>query len=67
MNLEPNQPMLLSRKQAADSMAISIRKLDSLVASRRLPVVRIDSSVRFDPADLAAFVERSRKGGDNEL
>lgn len=51
---------LLNRREAADWLRISQRKLDALAASGRLRRIKIDSSVRFDPADLQAFAE-SRK------
>ena len=48
---------LLNRREAAFWLRISVRKLDSLAASGELRRIKIDSSVRFDPADLRAFAE----------
>jgi excisionase family DNA binding protein len=53
--------LLLTRKEAAITLSICIRALDELVKAKRIAVVRIGRSVRFDPRDLAAFVD-SLKG-----
>jgi len=47
---------LLSRREAAAYLAISPRKLDSLVADGDLPRVKIGSCVRFEQADVEAFI-----------
>jgi len=49
-------PHLLTRRQAAAFLAISPRKLDSLVAGGDLPRIKIGSCVRFDRADLDVFI-----------
>jgi excisionase family DNA binding protein len=51
---------LLSAKAAAAALAISPRKLWALTASGELRCVRIGRCVRFDPPDLAEFIERSK-------
>jgi len=47
---------LLSRCEASAYLAISPRKLDQLVADGDLPRVKIGSCVRFEHADLDAFI-----------
>ncbi len=47
---------LISRRDAAAYLAISPRKLDSLVADGDLPRVKIGSCVRIDLLDLDAFI-----------
>ncbi len=47
---------LLSRREAATYLAVSQRKLDQLVAEGSLPRVKIGSCVRFEQADLDAFI-----------
>jgi len=47
---------LLSRREASTYLAISQRKLDQLTASGDLPRIRIGSCVRFEQADLDAFI-----------
>lgn len=52
---------LMTSKQAAEYLCISERKLWDLKKLQRIPVVRIDRSVRFDPDDLDAFIEQLKK------
>jgi excisionase family DNA binding protein len=54
-------PRLLTPRQAAEACAISPRKLWSLTASGDLPCVRIGRAVRYDAADLAAFIEAAKE------
>jgi excisionase family DNA binding protein len=54
---------LLTRGEAAQALAISIRLLDELILRGDLPAVRIGRSVRVRPAALANFTEaRESKG-----
>ena len=52
---------LMKSKQAAEYLCICERKLWDLQKSQRIPVVRIDRSVRFDCDDLDAFIEDAKK------
>ena len=52
---------LMTSKQAAKYLCISERKLWDLQKLQRIPVVRIDRSVRFDIADLDSFIEQLKK------
>jgi len=52
---------LMTSKQAAEYLCISERKLWDLQKSQRIPVVRIDRSVRFDRDDLDAFIMDAKK------
>ncbi len=54
-------PMLLKPRDAAKALAVSPRKLWSLTACGAVPCVRIDRAVRYDPADLRAYID-SLKG-----
>lgn len=49
------QKILLTREAAADLLALSVRKLDQLVASGELRPRRIGDSVRFPVAELVRF------------
>ncbi len=51
---------LMTSKQAAEYLCISERKLWDLQKSQRIPVVRIDRSVRFDYDDLEAFIVEAK-------
>ena len=52
---------LMTSKQAAEYLCICERKLWDLQKTQRLPVVRIDRSVRFDRDDLDAFITAAKK------
>ncbi|MEV7228332.1 helix-turn-helix domain-containing protein [Polymorphospora sp. NPDC051019] len=51
---------LLTIEEAADRIKMSVRYLRRAVAERRIAFHRLGRSIRFDPADLAAFVQASR-------
>ena len=51
---------LLTRKEAASTLHISLRKLDELLASGELPRVLIGTCVRIDAKDLEVFIEKSK-------
>lgn len=60
MNATPSpttQPLLYTRQEAAAQLAISLRTLDELTASKRLKFARIGRSIRFRPAWLEEFIE----------
>ena len=62
-NLQESQgaPALLwNSREAAKALSISERTLWGLTQSGEIPCVRIGRSVRYDPADLRAWIE-SRK------
>jgi excisionase family DNA binding protein len=66
MNSESNtiQPRLLSTNDAAKYLAVCERTLFELTKTKRLPVVRIGRAVRYDIADLDAFISKAKGGGD---
>ena len=53
-------PGLLRSDEAARLLAISPRKLWTLTDEGQIPVVRIDRSVRYDPANLQDCIERQK-------
>ena len=55
---------LLTARQAAARLAISTRKLWELSNRGEIPVIRVDRAVRYDPSDLAAYVDSQRIGGN---
>lgn len=54
--------MLMTPPQAAETLAISARKLWALTASGEIPHVRIGRSVRYSPRDLARWIESCTEG-----
>lgn len=51
---------LMSKSEVASRLRISERKVETLAASQRLPVVRVDSCVRFREEDVLQFLEGSQ-------
>lgn len=56
---------LLPPKEAAKALSICERTLYALGKSGEIPVVRIGRSVRYDVADLRAFIERTKNISQN--
>jgi excisionase family DNA binding protein len=55
------QPMLLTGKQAAKVLSISERTLFTLTKAGTIPVVKIgERGIRYDPADLRAWIESAK-------
>ncbi|RMH23666.1 MAG: DNA-binding protein [Planctomycetota bacterium] len=68
MNAASNHPPacvdpLLTYRQAAKVLGVTERTVWTLVHDGALPAVRFGRSVRIDPADLRAFIERGKRGG----
>lgn len=51
---------LLKPREAADVLGICERSLWTLTQREELPCVRIGRSVRYDMADLVAFIESNK-------
>ncbi len=58
--IAPQSPLLMTAQQAADALTISPRLLWTLTHNRQIPCIRIGRAVRYDPADLRAWIS-SRK------
>jgi excisionase family DNA binding protein len=54
-------PQLLNIDDAARILSTSVRHVRRLVAERRIPVVKIGGLLRFDTAELAAWINASRR------
>ena len=57
--------LLLTSKEAAKALNICERTLYGLTKSGELPVVRIGRAVRYDVADLRAYIEQTKKSSEN--
>lgn len=60
---ERRSPILLDARQAAESLAISPRKLWAMTASGQVPCVRLGRSVRYSVEGLTRFVSSLTEGG----
>jgi excisionase family DNA binding protein len=60
---------LVSIDQLADRLGTSVRHLRRLVAERRIPFVKLGGLVRFDVAEVEAWVDAARypATGDSKL
>ena len=52
------EKLLLTRKEAADALNISVDTLDVLRATGRIRSVRIGARVYFSPDELKAFITK---------
>jgi len=57
MTLTSREDKLLTKRQAANRLAISIRTLDRMVARRILTKAFVGSAPRFRKSDIDAIVE----------
>ncbi len=55
--------LLLTSREAAESLAVSVRTLRNLQHRGELSPVRIGRSVRFDPGDLRRLIDEKKAGG----
>ena len=53
-------PQLLTIDQLAERLGVSIRHIRRLVAERRMPYLKVGWLVRFDPAEIAAWLDGAR-------
>jgi excisionase family DNA binding protein len=56
-------PRLLSIGQLAEGLGTTPRHVRRLVAERRVPFVKVGRLVRFDPDDIAAWLDGRRVNG----
>jgi len=53
-------PQLLTIDQLAERLGVSIRHIRRLVAERRVPYLKVGWLVRFDPAEITAWLDDAR-------
>jgi excisionase family DNA binding protein len=49
--------LLITKREAAEQLGVSVRTVERLAASGRLPLVHIERLARFRPTDVEAFVQ----------
>ena len=64
-NATENTALLLTPQQAAQTLAISPRKLWGMTASGEISHVRIGDCVRYPLNDLQQWIDDRKKGGDD--
>ena len=53
-------PTLIDMATAAEHLGVSLRHVRRLVAEKRIPYVKVGHFVRFDPAELLAWIDEHR-------
>ncbi len=53
-------PRLLTIDQLAEQLGITVRHVRRLVAERRAPYLKVGKLVRFDPAEIAGWLDEGR-------
>lgn len=58
-----NRPLthLLTIAEVADALGVDVRHVRRLVHERRIPYIKWGHLLRFDPADLAAWIDAYRR------
>ena len=56
----PSLPRLLDIDRVAELLGVNVRHVRRLVAERRIPFVKWGHLLRFDPNDLATWLDASR-------
>ena len=56
-------PELMTMDQLADRLGVTHRHVRRLVDERRVPFLRVGRFIRFDPAEIADWLNRSRVPG----
>ena len=56
--------VMLTARQAADSLAISPRKLWGMTKLNEIPHIRLGRCVRYPLIDLKRWIEEQRQGGN---
>lgn len=54
-------PTLLDIDQLAKHLGTSHRHIRRLIAERRIPYVKVGRLIRFDPAEIATWLDESRQ------
>jgi excisionase family DNA binding protein len=56
-HVDVTERLLLTKREAADRLGVSVRTVERLVAAGRLPLVQIEGARRIRVADLLAYVD----------
>jgi excisionase family DNA binding protein len=59
----PTLPTLIDIATAAEHLGVTVRHVRRLVAEKRIPYVKVGHFVRFDPAEVAGWIDRQRVSG----
>lgn len=65
-SMSDDRSQLMKYPEAAKFLRMGVRKLERLVASRRVPVVRIDGHVLFKAASLVEWINALEEKPNDE-
>lgn len=66
--VEPTSlPTLIDIVTLADHLGVDVRHVRRLVAERRIPFIKWGHLLRFDPAEIAAWIEDKRQRPDRRV
>ena len=65
-NNPPKPTLLLTATQAAESLAISPRKLWAMTQSGEIPCIRLGRCVRYPVDGLRLWIDAQKEGGDSQ-
>ena len=54
------EPMLWNVHQASEATSIPVNTLYGWVSQRKIPFVKVNGSLRFDPKDLKAWIDSQK-------
>ena len=60
-------PQLLTIDQLADRLGVSIRHIRRLIAEKRVPYLKVGHFVRFDPTEIASWLDGARHPANGGL
>lgn len=60
MDTADRLPQLLSIEQLAEHLGTSVRHVRRLVTERRVPYLKVGHFIRFDPAEIARWLDQTR-------
>ena len=55
-----DSPQLLTRRDAAQLLSLSVSKLEKMAAAGELVPIHIGAAVRYDAADVRAWIEEKK-------
>jgi excisionase family DNA binding protein len=56
-----SRPRLLDIDAVAEQLAVTPRHIRRLVAERRIPYLKVGRFIRFDPAEVESWLDRTRR------
>ncbi|MDQ6784919.1 MAG: helix-turn-helix domain-containing protein [Actinomycetota bacterium] len=56
-------PHLLTVEEVADHLGVTVRHVRRQIAERRVPYIKVGRLVRFDPEEIARWLDQARRPG----